>query len=359
VLIHPSVGETKDGDIDFISRVRSYKSVIDNYLKDEAVLSLLPLAMRMAGPREALWHAIIRKNYGCTHFIVGRDHASPGKDAKGRPFYDPYAAQELVGSKQDEIGIAMVPFQEMVYVEEAGEYQPRSQVKPQQTIRSLSGTEFRQKLMDDQEIPAWFSFPEVIEELRRSQQRQLKTGLTIFLTGLPSAGKSTIAKILHHLLLEHQDKQVTVLDGDVVRQNLSRGLGFSKEDRLINIERIGFVASQITKHGGIAICAAIAPYEVSRRKNRQLINKHGTYVEVYISAPVSVCQERDVKGLYQKALTGQIKGMTGVDDPYEAPEQAEVVVDTVELSPAESAQQIFNYLAANDLIEINGASGKN
>ncbi|MDD5109693.1 MAG: bifunctional sulfate adenylyltransferase/adenylylsulfate kinase [Patescibacteria group bacterium] len=344
-LLHPVVGLTKENDVDYVTRVRCYQKIHRHHLGAEASkLSLLPLAMRMAGPREAVLHAIIRKNYGCTHFIVGRDHAGPGADATGRPFYNPYDAQTAAAKAADEIGIEIIPMSEFVYVAERHQYLPVNEVPTGHTVKKISGTQLRQMLADDAEIPEWFSFPEVIEVLRRSTQRQRNSGLTVFFTGLPSAGKSTLATRLYAKLLELQDKAVTLLDGDVIRQHLSKGLGFSKEDRDINIARIGFVASEITKHGGIAICAAVSPYEEARRKNRQLIGRYGRYVEVYVSTPLSVCRQRDPKGLYSRAAQGLSQNVTGVTDPYEPPKSPEITIDTTDIDPEAAVERILQYL---------------
>lgn len=348
VLIHPAVGQTKDGDIDYVTRVRSYKHVHQFYAKDFAELSLLPIAMRMAGPREALWHALIRKNYGCTHFIVGRDHAGPGKDANGIPFYGPYEAQDMVKEYEKEIGIKLVTPKEMVYVEEEQTYLPMNEVKEGHTVKNISGTELRALLRRGDEIPEWFSFPEVIKELRRTAQN--RTGFAVFFTGLSGAGKSTIAQLLLTRLQELTGRNITFLDGDIVRQHLSKGLGFSKEDRNTNIERIGFVAAEVVRHGGIAICSAIAPYKESRDKNRLAIQEIGSYIEVYISTPIEECKRRDTKGLYAKAEQGIIKGFTGVDDPYEIPDSAEIVIDTCTMSPEESVEKVMAYLFEYGLI---------
>ncbi len=299
LLIHPSVGLTKEGDIDAITRIRCYQQLHEKYLKDIAKLSLLPLAMRMAGPREALWHALIRKNYGATHFIIGRDHAGPGKDAKGVPFYGPYDAQTLVAKHTKEIGIVPYFAPEVVYVKEVKKHMFVNEVKKNHTIQNISGTEFRDMLRTNKKVPAWFSFPEVIRELKKGVEKE-SGGITIFFTGLPSSGKSTIARMLSTKLAEVQDRRITLLDGDVVRLNLSKGLGFSKEDRDTNIERIGFVAGEITKHGGIAICAALAPYQKSRDSNRQLIGSNGTYIEVFVNTPLNVCEQRDIKDSTKK-----------------------------------------------------------
>ena len=343
-LVHPVVGMTKEGDIDYVTRVRAYKRLVEGPLKDTATLSLLPLAMRMAGPREALWHALIRKNYGATHFIVGRDHAGPGKDKNGAPFYGDLDAQALVQEYENETGITLVPFEEMVYVSEKDAYLPRSEVEKHHTIKNISGTELRAKLRNGEQIPPWFSFPEVIEELERSVQRETQGGLVVFFTGLSGAGKSTIAERLCRRLLEEYNRVTTFLDGDIVRDHLSKGLTYSREDRDTNIARIGFVAREVARHGGIAVCAPIAPYNEARRKNREWITEVGEYIEVYVATPIEVCRKRDTKGLYEKAEQGILKGFTGVNDPYEVPVHPEITIDTQDMTIEESVQQIIDYL---------------
>jgi sulfate adenylyltransferase len=350
LLIHPVVGTTKEGDIDYITRVRSYKRLRDEHMSDHAALSLLPLAMRMGGPREAVWHALIRKNYGATHFIVGRDHAGPGNDSTGKPMYDAYAAQKLAVALESEIGITILPQQERHYIEELDAYVSQEEIQPHHTVRTISGTKFREMLRGGEDIPPWFSFPAVIEVLRAGAKKQKKEGLVLFFTGLSGAGKSTIANLVATKLLEIQDKPITYLDGDIVRQKLSKGLGFSREDRMMNIERIGFVANEIARHGGIAICAAIAPYEEARAKNRRLIEKHGTYVEVYVATTLEECQKRDTKGLYKGAAQGVTKNVTGVSDPYEAPRDPEITIDTANVSPEACATAVLEYLRQKNLI---------
>ena len=308
------------------------------------MLSLLPLAMRMAGPREALWHAIIRKNYGCSHLIVGRDHAGPGNDSSGKPFYGPYDAQELLRKHQQEIGITLVPFQTMVYLEDRGTYLSEDEVPEGARILSISGTEFRQRLAEGREVPSWFTFPEVLGELRRIYPPRRRQGFTVFFTGLPASGKSTLANVLRVKFLEISDRPVTLLDGDIVRKHLSSELGFSREHRDINIRRIGFVASEITKNGGIAICAPIAPYDAIRKEVRTMIQPHGGFFLVHLSTPLETCEARDPKGLYTKARAGVIQHFTGISDPYEAPNDAEVVIDTTDVTPEEAAQEIFLHL---------------
>ncbi len=349
LLIHPVVGRTSPGDVDYFSRVRCYEAVVDQLLPQSAMLSLLPLAMRMGGPREALWHSLIRRNYGCTHFIVGRDHAGP-RDRDGKPFYGPYDAQELVKKHQEEIGIELVPFQEVVYCEDRGEYLPRPEVPEGAKILNLSGTELRRRLREGADIPGWFSYPEVIRALRRRFPPRSRQGYTVFFTGLSGSGKSTIAQILIAKLMEIDDRPVTLLDGDIVRKNLSSELGFSKDHRDLNIRRIGYVASEITKNRGAAICAPIAPYTKTRRQVRDAIEHEGGFVEVHVATPLEVCEARDRKGLYAKARAGLIKEFTGIDDPYEAPENAEVVIDTAELSAERAAQKIVSYLRKEGFI---------
>ncbi|HEX7046411.1 MAG TPA: bifunctional sulfate adenylyltransferase/adenylylsulfate kinase [Gammaproteobacteria bacterium] len=340
LVIQPVVGMTKPGDIDHYTRVRCYEHLVKHYPAESTMLSLLPLAMRMGGPREALWHAIIRKNFGFTHFIVGRDHAGPGKNSQGEDFYGPYDAQELVKKHEDELGIKLVPFQMMVYVEERGEYAPIDETKKGETVLNISGTEFRRRLQEGLDIPEWFSFPDVVAELRKTHPPRDKQGFTIFFTGLSGSGKSTIANALMVKLMELGGRHVTMLDGDHVRKHLSSELGFSKEHRDINIRRIGYVASEITKNGGAAICAPIAPYAATRRDVREMIEPLGGFLEVHVATPLEVCEERDRKGLYAKARAGVIKEFTGISDPYEEPENPEMRIDTREMSAGDAAQRI-------------------
>ncbi|MBE1160355.1 bifunctional sulfate adenylyltransferase/adenylylsulfate kinase [Dyella acidiphila] len=349
LLIQPSVGRTKPGDVDHYTRVRCYRALLEHYPKNHATLSLLPLAMRMGGPREALWHAIIRKNYGASHFIVGRDHAGPGKDAEGKPFYDPYAAQELLARHQEELGIRIVPFPAMVYAANRDTYLPQTEVAAQDEVRDISGTELRRRLHQGEAIPEWFTFPEVVEILRERHPVNASQGFALFFTGLSGSGKSTLAQAILARLLETGSRPVTMLDGDEVRRHLSKGLGFSREDRNANITRIGFVASEVVRHGGIVICAPIAPYAEARQEARQLVQTHGRFVEIHVSTPLEVCEARDRKGLYAAARAGKIKGFTGIDDPYEAPAAPELRVDTSTLSVAEAADQVIAWLRQQEL----------
>jgi sulfate adenylyltransferase len=356
LLIHPSVGMTKPGDVDYFTRVRCYQLLLPKYPGGTARLSLLPLAMRMGGPREAIWHALIRKNHGVTHFIVGRDHAGPGKDSDGKPFYGPYEAQELFKKHEPEIGVTMVPFSMMVYLEDKDCYVPDNEVTSGARVLNISGTELRDRLNEGREIPAWFTYPEVVRELRRSFPPRHKQGVTIFFTGLSGSGKSTVANVLLTKFLEMGGRPVTILDGDLVRKHLSSELGFSKEHRDINIRRIGYVASEITKNGGIAICAPIAPYDSVRKQVRSMIEPHGGFILVHMATPLDICEQRDRKGLYAKARAGIVKEFTGISDPYEAPKDAEVVIDTGELSAEESAQEIILHLEREGFIGVSTES---
>jgi len=357
LLIHPVVGMTKPGDVDYYTRVRCYQLLLPKFPQSTAKLSLLPLAMRMGGPREAIWHALIRKNYGITHFIVGRDHAGPGSDpATKKPFYGPYEAQEVFKKHEADIGVTMVPFNMMVYLEEQDKYVPDDEVKNGDRVLNISGTELRQRLNEGRDIPAWFTYPEVVTELRRSFPARHKQGVTIFFTGLSGSGKSTIANVLLTKFLEAGGRPVTLLDGDLVRKNLSSELGFSKEHRDINIRRIGYVASEITKNGGIAICAPIAPYDATRKYVRQTIEPFGGFILVHIATSVDVCEQRDRKGLYAKARAGILKEFTGISDPYEAPADADVTINTGELSAEEAAQEIILHLEREGFIGTTAES---
>jgi sulfate adenylyltransferase len=352
VLVHPVVGMTREGDIDYITRVHTYRVVCEKYGKDFVQLALLPLAMRMAGPREALWHMIVRKNYGVTHFIVGRDHAGPGKDSKGEPFYKPYEARDLAEKHAEEVGIEVVPSDELAYSASKKVYVSTEEVDEDDEVLGISGTEFRQKLFNDEEIPEWFSFPESIEELKIGVAKQRRRGVTVFLTGLSGSGKSTVAHIVASKLLEIQDREVTLLDGDVIRNHLTSELGFSKEHRDLNVSRVGYVASEITKHGGISLCALIAPYAQARQKARELVEQHGSFVEVYIDTPLEVCEERDTKGLYQKARKGIIKEFTGISDPYEKPKNAELTIDTSNGQPEDHAKKVIEKLVEIGVVNL-------
>ena len=344
LLLHPVVGLTKPGDVDHFTRVRTYKALAEHhYEKDRIVLSLLPLAMRMGGPREALWHALIRKNYGANHFIVGRDHASPGRDSAGKPFYGPYDAQELVAQYAEEIGVAMVPFEELLYLPDEDRYEEASKVPKETRTLSISGTEVREQYLDrGRQLPEWFTRPEVARILGESYPPRHQQGVCLWFTGLSGAGKTATAELVAQLLLEH-GRQATMLDGDVVRTHLSKGLGFSKEDRDTNIRRIGFVAAEIVRHGGIAICAAVSPYRATREEVRRMTGGD-RFVEIFVDTPLEVCEARDTKGMYAQARSGAIKGFTGIDDPYEAPLGAELTLDTVGRTAEENARRIVALL---------------
>jgi sulfate adenylyltransferase len=345
LLIQPVVGMTKPGDIDHFTRVRVYKALQNRFPSNTTMISLLPLAMRMGGPREALWHALIRKNYGASHFIVGRDHAGPGKDSNGNDFYGPYDAQDLVKKYADEIGIAVAPFKMMVYVPSRDTYMPIDEVPEGLDTANISGTEQRERLRAGKPLPEWFTYPEVAAELYRTTPPRTRQGFTVFFTGLSGSGKSTIANVLITKLLELGGRSVTLLDGDAIRKHLSSELGFSKEHRDINIRRIGFVASEIAKHGGIAICAPIAPYDATRKAVRQLVESEGGgFILAHVNTPLEVCEQRDRKGLYKKARAGEIKEFTGISDPYETPEDADITLDTTKYSVDELSQRLLLHL---------------
>ncbi len=350
LLIHPVVGMTKPGDVDHFTRVRCYEAVLDKYPSSTTHLSLLNLAMRMGGPREALWHAIIRKNHGLTHFIVGRDHAGPGKNSAGDDFYGAYDAQDLVREHQEEVGIEMVDFKHMVYVQEKAQYYPIDEVPESSTVLNISGTELRRRLREGLEIPEWFSFPEVVEQLRRTSPERSKQGFTVFFTGFSGSGKSTIANALMVKLMEMGGRPVTLLDGDIVRKNLSSELGFSKEHRDLNIRRIGYVASEITKNGGIAICAPIAPYATTRRAVREDVEGFGAFIEVHVATSIEECERRDRKGLYKLAREGKIKEFTGISDPYDVPQDPELRVETENVDVDNCAHQVILKLEQMGLI---------
>ncbi len=352
LLIHPVVGMTKPGDVDHFTRVRCYEAVLDQYPAATTTMSLLNLAMRMAGPREAVWHGLIRRNHGCTHFIVGRDHAGPGNNSAGEPFYGPYDAQALFKQHEEEIGLEMVPFKHMVYVQERAQYEPADEVEEGATVLNISGTELRRRLREGLEIPEWFSFPEVVEELRRRYPPRHKQGFTVFFTGFSGSGKSTIANALMVKLMEMGGRPVTLLDGDIVRKNLSSELGFSKEHRDLNIRRIGFVASEITKNGGIAICAPIAPYAATRRAVREEIEQYGAFVEVHVATSLEECERRDRKGLYKLAREGKIKEFTGISDPYDVPENPELRVETENVEVDHCAHQVLLKLESMGLVKV-------
>ena len=345
LLLHPVVGLTKPGDVDHYTRVRTYEALTRHYYDaDRVLLALLPLAMRLAGPREALWHAIIRRNYGANHLIVGRDHASPGLDSEGKPFYGPYDAQEIVERFSDETGVEAVTFHEMVYVPDDDRYEEATAVPEGVRTASISGTQVREEYLGQgRTLPGWFTRPEVAEILAESHPPKHRQGVCVWFTGLSGSGKSTTAEALTDLLMEH-GRQVTLLDGDVVRTHLSKGLGFSKEDRDTNILRIGFVASEIVRHGGMAICAAVSPYSATRNAVRAMVGSE-RFIEVFVNTPLGVCEERDSKGMYAKARRGEITGFTGIDDPYEAPENPEITLDTVRSSAPHNARLILNHLA--------------
>lgn len=354
LLIHPVVGLTKPGDIDHFTRVRCYEAVLDQYPSSTTSISLLNLAMRMAGPREAVWHGLIRANHGCTHFIVGRDHAGPGKNSSGKDFYGPYDAQDLFRLHQAEIGVEMVDFKHMVYVQERAQYEAIDEVADGSTVLNISGTELRRRLNEGLDIPDWFSFPQVVSELRRSRPPRAQQGFTVFFTGFSGSGKSTIANSLMIKLMEMGGRPVTLLDGDIVRKNLSSELGFSKDHRDLNIRRIGYVASEITKNGGIAICAPIAPYSSTRGAVREDIEAFGAFVEVHIATSIEECERRDRKGLYKLARAGKIKEFTGISDPYDVPVDPDLRLETENIAVDSCAHQVLLKLESMGLIGAQG-----
>ena len=350
LLLHPVVGQTKPGDVDHCTRVRCYKALYENYYDSAStVLSLLPLAMRMAGPREALWHAIIRRNYGADHFIVGRDHASPGVDSQGEPFYGPYDAQELLTKYSNEIGVKMLPFRELVYLPEEDRYEEADRIAEGTRTLSISGTRVREEFLNvGKPLPEWFTRPEVAANLATSYPPREKQGFCIWFTGLSGAGKSTITEILTDLLAE-SGRQVTVLDGDVVRTHLSKGLGFSKEDRDTNILRIGYVAAEIVRHGGAVICAAVSPYRAARNEVRNMVGDDN-FLLTYVNTPLEVCEQRDIKGLYAKARRGEVQGFTGINDPYEPPIDPDIVLETTSCTAEHNARQIIATLVSKGFL---------
>ncbi len=350
LLLHPVVGMTKPGDVDHYTRVRTYKALASRYYDPNRILlSLLPLAMRLAGPREALWHAVIRRNYGANHLIIGRDHASPGVDSSGKPFYPPLAAQEMAQEFSAELGVKVLPFREFVYLPEEDRYEDASLLAPETRTVSLSGTQVREEYLEvGTQLPGWFTRPEVAQILAETYPPRHKQGVCIWFTGLSGAGKSTTAEILTVLLQEH-GRQITVLDGDVVRTHLSKGLGFSKEDRDSNIRRIGFVAAEIVRHGGTVICAAVSPYRSTRNDVRSMVGDEN-FVEVFVDTPLEECERRDTKGMYAQARRGEIKNFTGIDDPYEAPQHAEVKLETINSTSEANAGSILNYLVQKSFI---------
>lgn len=357
LLLHPVVGLTKPGDVDHYTRVRTYEALTrHHYDADRVLLALLPLAMRLAGPREALWHAIIRRNYGANHLIVGRDHASPGLDSEGKPFYGPYDAQEIVDRHSSETGVGAVTFHEMVYLPDEDRYEEATAVPESTRTASISGTQVREEYLGaGRTLPGWFSRPEVAEILAESHPPKHRQGVCVWFTGLSGSGKSTTAEALTDLLME-RGRQVTLLDGDVVRTHLSKGLGFSKQDRDTNILRIGFVAAEIVRHGGVAVCAAVSPYRATRSAVRAMVGAE-RFTEVFVDTPLAICEQRDSKGMYAKARRGEITGFTGIDDPYEPPENPEITLDTVANSARDNARLILKHLAGQRFVRSAAGDG--
>ncbi len=361
ILLHPTVGITKPGDLHYYARVHCYQAIKKYYPSNLAIMSLLPMAMRMAGPKEALWQAIVNKNYGCSHIIIGPEHASPPQNnGESDAFYGQYASQEFVHSHEEELGIKAITVEETRFVKEKIQFLPLSEIISEQyESEMLTDHEVKTRLHSDRSIPAWFSYPEVLKALSKAYPSRCKQGFTLFFTGFSGSGKSTLAKIIYAKLIELDGRPVTLLDGDIVRHNLSSELGFSKKDRNINIRRIGFVANEITKNGGVAICAPIAPYTQMRREARNLIEQHGAFIEIHVATPLEVCEGRDRKGLYAKARKGVIPEFTGISDPYEIPEKPEIRIDTSKFSAMEAAQEIYLYLFREGYIETTEGCATN
>jgi len=365
ILIHPTVGTTKPGDLDYYARVHCYQAIRKYYPENLALMSLLPMAMRMAGPKEALWHAIINKNFGCSHMLIGPDHASPPThypsvtQQTSEKFYAQSAAQEFVSRHEEELGIKVIAAEETRYVAEKKTFLPISTIK-QENLDSemLTDLELKNRLHNNISVPSWFSYPEVLQALSKAYPARCQQGFTLFFTGLSGSGKSTLAKIVYAKIIELGARPVTLLDGDIVRLNLSSELGFSRKDRFINVRRISFVANEITKNGGVAICAPIAPYTQMRREARSLIEQYGAFIEIHVATPLDVCESRDRKGLYAKARKGVIPEFTGISDPYEQPEAPEIRIDTSNFSPMEAAQAIYLYLFREGYIETPENCGK-
>lgn len=351
VLIHPVVGLTKPGDIDHFTRVRVYQALMPRYPNGMAVLGLLPLAMRMGGPREAIWHAIIRKNHGATHFIVGRDHAGPGQNSKKKDFYGPYDAQYAVEKYREELGIEVVPFQAMTYLPDSDEYKPHDEVGSGVRTLNISGTELRARLRSGRDIPEWFSYPEVVRVLRESHPPRFKQGFTVFLTGYTNSGKDAVARALNVTLNQQGGRSVSLLLGETVRSELSSELGFSRSDRQKNIQRIAFVAAELTKAGAAVIAAPIAPFEGTRDQARETVSPHGSFYLVHVSTSLEHSEKTDKRGIYAKARNGEIKGFTGVDDPYENPKKADITVDLETTSVRNAVHLIVLMLESEGLLD--------
>ncbi|MDF1810595.1 MAG: bifunctional sulfate adenylyltransferase/adenylylsulfate kinase [Verrucomicrobiales bacterium] len=352
LLIHPVVGLTQPGDVDHFTRVRCYQHIMPHYPPQTAMLSLLGLSMRMAGPREAVWHALIRRNHGCTHFIVGRDHAGPSSEKTGEYFYGPYDCHDLLDQLEERTGVKILRFEQLVYNEDKDTYIQKSEAESSDRILNISGSELRSRLQDGRDIPDWFTYPAVVTELRRTHPPRTRQGFTVFFTGFSGSGKSTISRVLLNKMLEIGGRSVTLLDGDLVRKNLSSELGFSRKHRDLNIKRIGFVANEITKNGGVAICAPIAPYAGVRDEIRKLISANGGFILAHVATSLETCESRDRKGLYAKARAGIIPEFTGISDPYEFPENADVVLQTEDRTPEECAQDVILFLEHEGYLNI-------
>ena len=352
LLIHPVVGMSKPGDLHYYSRVHCYEAILKRYPKSLVELALIPMAMRMAGPREALMNAIIRQNYGCTHYIIGTEHAGPPNVREsGKRFYDTGESQKFVERYKEDIDIEFINIEELCYDEDKERFITRTDNKQALcSSESFSNARILRSLLNNEDIPPWMTFPEILDTLQQSYPPRSKQGLTLFFTGFSGSGKSTLARIIYAKFIEEGKRPVTLLDGDIVRLNLSSELGFSKKDRNTNVRRIGYVASEITKNRGVAICAPIAPYRDIRREVRDKIEEYGAFIEIHVSTSIEECESRDRKGLYAKARKGIIPEFTGISDPYDVPENPEIRVDTVDMSPVQAAQEIYLYLIGEGYI---------
>jgi sulfate adenylyltransferase len=340
LLLHPQAG----GDITdapaYFGLVRSFVAIRERFPAASTQLSLLPAPPREATARALLLRAIVARNYGCSLLIAGGEHQPDGDCRRGEDLVQ--ADLDLpVTALADAIGVKLIAYPRMVYVEDRAEHMPESDAPAAARALTLSGAEFRRRMQAGLKIPDWYSFPEVLAELHRQNPPRERQGFTVLFTGLSGAGKSTLARALAARLMEMGGRSVTLLDGDIVRRHLSSELGFSKSHRDINVRRIGFVASEITKNRGIAICAPIAAYRQTRRAVRAMIEAVGGFVEIHVATPIETCESRDRKGLYAKARAGLIPEFTGVSDPYEVPERPELAIDTTSLGIDEAVQQVL------------------
>jgi sulfate adenylyltransferase len=344
LLIHAVAGSDPVLESGHFALVRACQALMPRLPASTSMLALNPMTPWAAGPRKTLLKAIMARNYGCSQLVTGGETVleSLHKESSQRRGQDtPNLSSDTVYAvAKESLGVTLLPFPRMVYVEDRDEWLPEETVPADTRSESMSGAELTRRLMQNIKVPEWFSFPEVLDEMRKAYPPRKQQGFTVFFTGLSGSGKSTIARALTVRLMEMGGRRVSLLDGDIVRTHLSSELGFSKAHRDINIRRIGFVASEITKHGGTAICAPIAPYQATRRAVRSMIEEWGGFLEIHVSTSVEVCEGRDRKGLYAKARAGLIPEFTGVSDPYEIPENAELTIDTTRYSVEEAVQMI-------------------